>query len=115
MSVATNNLKILEKDNFDAVLTDWMMPKVDGIELIRLIRNRTSELPYIIMITALHSDGAMNYALDSGADDYISKPFNVNELLSILKDGLLRKNQDIPLKQDNPKKKIEIIIFIKEN
>jgi len=112
VTIANNGiqaLNILDKNKFDAVLTDWMMPNLDGIELIKMMRDRLSELPYIIMITALHSDGAMNYALDSGADDYISKPFNVGELLILLKEGILRNNQDIPVKEEN-KNRIEAII-----
>jgi two-component system chemotaxis response regulator CheB len=81
----------MEKDTYDAVLTDWMMPLMDGIELIRRIRENTKPLPYIMMVTALVSEGAKTHALDSGADDYIAKPIDVNELLTRLKDGLQKK------------------------
>lgn len=94
VSIAFNGneaIKELEKKKFDAVLTDWMMPQMDGIELIRRIRENTKPLPYIIMVTALVSDGAKTHALDSGADDYIAKPIDINELLTRLKDGLAKK------------------------
>ncbi len=95
-------LKHLEKEYFDAVLTDWMMPQIDGIELIRQIReNRRDKLPLIIMITALVSEGARTYALDAGADDYIAKPIEVDELLTRLKDGLDKQTQIIPSKVKN--------------
>lgn len=86
-------LKLMENEKFDAVLTDWMMPQMDGIELIRKIRENIHPLPLIIMITALVSEGAKAYALDAGADDYIAKPIDVSELLSRVKDGLGRKLQ----------------------
>ena len=91
-------LKHLEKESFDALLTDWMMPSMDGIELIRRVREKIAPLPFIIMVTALVSEGARSYALDSGADDYIAKPIDVEELLSRLKDGFERKNQEAPSK-----------------
>jgi two-component system chemotaxis response regulator CheB len=73
-------LKHLERETFDAVLTDWMMPQIDGIELIRRLREKVDPLPLIIMITALVSEGARTYALESGADDYIAKPIDIDVL-----------------------------------
>lgn len=90
-------LKHLDKEKFDAVLTDWMMPQIDGIELIRQIREKVKDIPYIIMITALVSEGARSYALESGADDYIAKPIDVDEVLIRLKDGLKRHKQAAPI------------------
>lgn len=101
--VAHNGLdafKILEHDSFDALLTDWMMPQMDGIELIRKTRENIKPIPLVIMITALVSEGARNYALESGADDFISKPIDVEELLSRIKDGINRHAQDNPDKTD---------------
>ena len=89
-------LKHLEKESFDALLTDWMMPNMDGIELIRRARVEIRPLPLIIMVTALVSEGARSYALESGADDYIAKPINVDELLTRVKDGLDKKHQSAP-------------------
>lgn len=93
-------LKLCEKENFDGVLTDWMMPQMDGIELIRRIREKINPIPFIVMITALVSEGAKNYALESGADDYIAKPIDIEELLTRVKDGLQRKQQSIPASID---------------
>ncbi len=91
-------LKHLEKETFDALLTDWMMPNMDGIELIRRVREKVRPLPLIIMITALVSEGAKSYALESGADDYIAKPIDVDELLTRVKDGLDKKQQTEPVR-----------------
>ncbi len=85
-------IKKLEIENFDVLLTDWMMPHLDGIELIRRVREKISPLPIIILFTALVSEGARNYVLDSGADDYISKPIIIPELLTIIKNQLLNKH-----------------------
>ncbi len=89
-------LNHLERERFDAVLTDWMMPQIDGIELIRRMREKVKPLPLIIMVTALVSEGARSYALESGADDYIAKPIDVEELLTRVKDGLDRHSQSAP-------------------
>ncbi len=87
----------LEREQFDALLTDWMMPNMDGIELIRKVRETLTQIPLMIMITALVSEGARSYALESGADDYIAKPIDVEELLTRVKDGLAKKEQKAPL------------------
>lgn len=91
-------LKSVKRDKFDAVLTDWMMPQMDGIELIRQIRDNVDPIPLIIMITALVSDGARSYALESGSDDFISKPVDLDDMLTRLKDGMARKQQAAPEK-----------------
>ena len=92
----TDALAHLEKEPFDALLTDWMMPQMDGIELIRRVRQSINPVPLVVMITALVSEGARTYALESGADDYIAKPIDVDELLIRVKDGLERKQQLFP-------------------
>lgn len=81
-------LKELELERFDIILTDWMMPKLDGIELIRRIRENISPAPYIIMITALTSDGARLHSLNSGADDFITKPIDFNILIEKIEIGI---------------------------
>jgi two-component system chemotaxis response regulator CheB len=101
--VANNGQEAIDhlgREKFDAVLTDWMMPKMDGIELIRQMREKMEQLPYIIMITALVSEGARTYALESGADDYIAKPIDVQELLTRLEDGLAKNMQAAPKQAD---------------
>lgn len=95
--VANNGLEALryiENEEFDAVLTDWMMPHIDGIELIRRLRAINKDTPLIIMVTALVSQDSKIYALESGADDFIAKPIDVNELLARVEEGLFKKNQD---------------------
>ncbi|MBX3044789.1 MAG: chemotaxis protein CheB [Candidatus Kapabacteria bacterium] len=98
--VVANNgneaIEHLKKEAFDAVLTDWMMPQTDGIELIKYIRKKIDPIPYLILITALVSEGSKQYAVESGADDFIAKPVDIDDLLVRLKDGLDRQQQVKP-------------------
>jgi len=77
----------------DAVLLDWMLPGVSGIELCRRIRRRpaTRTLP-IIMLTARGEEGDRVRGLDSGADDYMTKPFSPTELVARLR-AVLRRSR----------------------
>jgi two-component system chemotaxis response regulator CheB len=62
------------------LLTDWMMPGMDGIELIRRVRAECSPPPFIIMGTVLGSPSARSHALHSGADDFLAKPSRPAEI-----------------------------------
>lgn len=75
----------------DLVLLDWMLPVMSGVEVCRQIRRRnaTRELP-VIMLTARADNQDAVRALDSGADDYIAKPFNLETLLARMQ-SLLRR------------------------
>jgi two-component system phosphate regulon response regulator PhoB len=86
----------LELRRFDAMLLDWMLPGVSGIELCRRLRRRpkTRALP-IIMLTARGEEGDRIRGLSTGADDYVVKPFSVNELLARLKALLRRSAPDL--------------------
>jgi DNA-binding response OmpR family regulator len=74
------------------VVTDLIMPKVGGRELCRFIREQKSNVP-IIMLTALGSTEDIVQGLDSGADDYMVKPFRVPELLARVRAMLRRAEQ----------------------
>jgi two-component system phosphate regulon response regulator PhoB len=70
----------------DLVLLDWMLPKVPGIEVCRRLRLRTdARNTPIVMLTARGDEGDRIRGLDMGADDYVSKPFSVSELLARLR------------------------------
>lgn len=71
-------LQMLQVDNPDLVILDLMMPDMDGTETLRRIRSR-SQLP-VIMLTALGSDREKVKGLEGGADDFVTKPFNPDEL-----------------------------------
>ncbi|GAB6093153.1 response regulator transcription factor [Furfurilactobacillus curtus] len=66
------------------VLLDWMIPKLNGLEVLRRIRKQTTTLPVIFM-TARDYIGDKVAGLDNGADDYITKPFEIEELLARLR------------------------------
>jgi two-component system, OmpR family, phosphate regulon response regulator PhoB len=80
----------------DAVLLDWMLPLVSGIEVCRQIRRApsTRALP-IIMLTARGEEGDRIRGLDSGADDYVVKPFSPSELVARLR-AVIRRTQPVP-------------------
>jgi two-component system chemotaxis response regulator CheB len=87
---AGNGLEALEMalhESFDALLTDWMMPGKDGIQLIRDLRRQLPTMPLTMVITALSSAEAKQQALEAGADAYLAKPYrpaDVTELLDTL-------------------------------
>jgi sigma-B regulation protein RsbU (phosphoserine phosphatase) len=70
------------------VLADWMMPGVDGLELCRMIRaERRPRYPYVILVTALGGKGSYLRGMAAGADDFVSKPFDVDEMTARLRVG----------------------------
>ncbi|MBK7584023.1 MAG: response regulator transcription factor [Myxococcales bacterium] len=82
----------LQADAFDAVLLDVMMPGLDGLEVLRRLR-QTSRLP-VIMLTARGDESDRVVGLELGADDYIPKPFSPRELLARLRAVLRRAQPD---------------------
>lgn len=88
---ALEGLQLLEEYDFDLIILDIMMPKMDGIQAcikIRVERN----MP-IIMLSAKSEDMDKIQGLTSGADDYLSKPFNPLELIARVKSQLRRSNK----------------------
>jgi len=84
-------LSILSKYNIDLILLDWMLPGKAGIDISRALRasGETKDLP-IIMLTAKSEESDKIIGLESGADDYITKPFSPKELVARIK-ALLRR------------------------
>ena len=75
------------------LIVDWMMPKMSGIELCRILRsNKDTKLLPIIMLSARSEEADKSLGLDTGADDYISKPFSPMELVSRVKALIRRTN-----------------------
>lgn len=81
----------------DLVLLDWMMPGTSGIELMRRLRRHelTANVP-VIMLTAKTDEDNKIQGFDSGADDYITKPFSPRELLARIKAVLRRAGSETP-------------------
>ena len=84
-------LSLVRVSWFDAVLLDIDMPGMGGIETSRCIRRAIPRLP-IIMLTVLDSEDDKVLALDAGADDYITKPFQLRELTARLRSAVRRRN-----------------------
>ena len=86
-------LKDIKKFEPNLLLLDWMLPDLSGIEICKSIRKDTSfkNLP-VIMLTAKGEEEDKIKGLDSGADDYLTKPFSYNELLARIKAILRRSN-----------------------
>lgn len=77
-------LRLLEKELWDAVILDLMLPGVDGLEICRRIRQQTRYLP-VIIISARASETQRVQGLEMGADDYLAKPFSILELTARVK------------------------------
>ncbi len=82
--------KLLQQKQYDLVITDIILPKIDGLDLCRHIRQTYPDLP-IIMLTALGTTDNKVEGFDAGADDYLVKPFEMRELLVRVR-ALLRRN-----------------------
>ena len=110
-------LDFISFNEYDLIITDIMMPNVDGYEFIEKLRNNKNNTP-VIMLTAKDTLEDKIVGLDSGADDYIVKPFEFDELLARIR-VLMRRNyglatniiqiEDVVL--DISKKQVLYIIF----
>ncbi|AHJ26513.1 response regulator transcription factor [Nodularia spumigena CS-584] len=97
VSVAYDGLTALtaaRELDIDLVILDWMLPGLSGLEICRRLRSTGDQVP-VILLTAKDevSDGHRVAGLDAGADDYVVKPFSVEELLARVR-AHLRRNQD---------------------
>ena len=82
----------------NVLIADWMMPKMSGIELCRELRsNKDTKLLPIIMLSARSEESDKSLGLDTGADDYISKPFSPMELVSRVKALIRRTNTSMSI------------------
>ena len=86
-------LEVIRENAPDIVLLDVMMPKMSGFEVCRRLKNdpNTTDIP-VIMVTALNEMGDIERAIDSGTDDFLSKPVNKWELITRVRTMLKLKN-----------------------
>lgn len=86
-------LAALEARPPDALILDWMLPQMSGLEICRMVRQRasTAAIP-VIMLTARAEESERIAGLETGADDYIAKPFSPNELVARVR-ALLRRTR----------------------
>lgn len=72
-------LEVLKKKQYDVIILDWMLPGISGVEVCRSYRSERGDAP-IMMLTNKSTSVEKQYGLDSGSDDYLTKPFNLREL-----------------------------------
>ena len=85
----------IQKETFDLIILDIIMPKMNGIDLCRLYRQKYGYHTPVIMLTALGTTDDIVKGLDAGADDYLVKPFSFQELEARIK-SLLRRGKENP-------------------
>ena len=91
-------LEAMENSDFSIVITDWMMPEMDGLALVRAIRaKKSSDYTYIIMLTSKAATDDLVAGMDAGADDFLSKPYKNAELSVRVRSGerLIELNQTL--------------------
>jgi len=100
-------LERFEEQRFDLVVLDLMLPRVDGLEVCRRLRSRSS-VP-IIMLTAKSEEIDKVVGLELGADDYITKPFSLREFSSRIKAALRRAEMSRPDRTDPDEAPLEVL------
>ncbi|QEM08971.1 response regulator [Mucilaginibacter rubeus] len=92
---AVDALKYINADNTDLLVTDWMLPEMDGLELCRNLKMSpaTRDIP-LVMLTGKNDEIDAVTALEVGAEDYVTKPIRMRELMSRIKKILRRKSTD---------------------
>jgi diguanylate cyclase (GGDEF)-like protein len=89
-------LELIERQDFDAVLLDFMMPDLDGVEVLRQVRRtRPSAILPVIMVTARTQSEDLVHALNAGADDYITKPVDFQVALARVKTQIARRKAEL--------------------
>jgi diguanylate cyclase (GGDEF)-like protein len=110
VTVAANGDEALERFRREftpVVLMDWVMPELNGIDLCKALRHSATQgYVYIIFLTAKDSKADVVKALEAGADDYITKPFDRDELLARIKTGIRILELERSLKKANEEIKL---------
>lgn len=102
-------LDLLDKEKIDIVLLDWMLPGIDGIEVLRRIRaNKALRTLPVIFLTAKGDEISKVVGLEVGSDDYLVKPFGVHELLARIKAVLRRSESSFEIEEAEKEEKIVI-------
>jgi DNA-binding response OmpR family regulator len=94
-------LDILRQEDFDAIVLDVMMPRMDGFEVARTLREEENFTP-ILMLTALGSPEDVLKGFEAGADDYLPKPFDLKVFIARI-NGLLRRREWFRKETETPK------------
>lgn len=87
--------RLLERETFSLIVLDFMLPNETGLQICERLRDKGMQTP-IVMLTARGEDQDRIDGLNAGADDYLAKPFNPNELLARIRAVLRRHTRDLP-------------------
>ena len=90
-------LEHIKNNTYDGIILDIMMPKMDGLEVLRELRNLNIMTPVMLLTAKAEVDDRVN-GLDAGADDYLTKPFAMKELLARIR-AMTRRKSDYTQKQ----------------
>ena len=94
----TEGLALIEKESLDLLLLDIMLPNIDGLEICKKVRQKM-EIP-IIIISAKADEFDKVLALEVGADDYVTKPFSIREVMARIKARLRRKIPELTVPEE---------------
>jgi len=97
-------LEKFKSEKFDLILLDVMIPEINGFDVLKIIRLQNTQIP-VLFLTAKNTSSDIIEGLKIGADDYITKPFNLEELLLRIQKLLFRTQQD------KPESKTEVLNF----
>lgn len=100
-------LNIAKSKPVDLILLDLMLPKLSGLEICKTLRRDGSILP-IIMLTAKDSEFDKVYGIESGADDYVTKPFSMRELMARISSQLRRMKMNVDVKNSKSEEIIKL-------
>ena len=93
-------LETVDREEVHLILLDIMMPELDGVSALTLLRERSDNIP-VILLTAKSEDSDKIMGLELGADDYVTKPFNAQEVLARVK-ALLRRYMRMGQREEKP-------------
>lgn len=111
---AEEGLILLEKIDFDLIITDIMLTGMDGITFCKKIRHSGKKIP-IIMLTALGTIDEKIEGFDAGADDYLVKPFEIRELYARVKALLQRKSDTVNISEESSQITYNDLVMDKRN
>lgn len=99
---------IIQHEDIRMVITDWLMPQMEGVELCEKIRQEaTSGYVYIILVTSKEGKADLVRAMDAGVDDYVTKPFDKGELLARVRSGQRIINLEQAISEKNRELNVE--------
>jgi len=91
-------LESVRKERFDVVVADWMMPRLDGIQLAKQLRREIRPSPLVVVVTSLDHPDARAHALTSGADAFLAKPVVAKDLRDTIAETIRRRDGAVPPK-----------------